>query len=197
MKIVVASENQGKIKEISAFFKDFPITLVPQTEYNVPSVEETGLSFVENAILKARHASTHTGMPSMGDDSGLVVDFLEGAPGIYSARYAGLKASWEDNIKKLLSNLKEVPTENRNAYFYCAIAFVQNAKDPIPLIFQAKWEGEILTEPKGSNGFGYDPIFYVAEHKCTAAEISPDLKNKISHRAKALKDFAEAIKSQV
>lgn len=194
MKLVIASENQGKLKEIESFLSCLPVTLIPQTAFNVPSVAETGLSFIENAILKARHAAKYSDLPSMADDSGLAVDALGGAPGIYSARYAGPECRSEDNIKKLLGAIKTLTDEDRKARFHCAIAFVRHYNDPIPIICQAQWEGRILTKPSGTGGFGYDPIFYVPNLNCTAAQLEPEQKNKISHRAKALTELVNQLK---
>jgi XTP/dITP diphosphohydrolase len=194
MKIVLATENPGKLKEIQEFLADFQATLIPQSAFNVPSVEETGLSFVENALLKARHAAKHSDLPSLADDSGLAVDALGGAPGIYSARYAGPGAGADANIKKLLKAINSLEGEDRKARFYCSIAFVRHYNDPIPIICQAQWEGRILTEPTGKKGFGYDPIFFIPNLNCTAAELEPEQKNSLSHRAKALESFIKELK---
>jgi len=186
MKIVFASNNTGKIRELNEFLKDQQIDLIPQNALAVNEIEETAVTFVENALLKARHASRLTGLPALSDDSGLSVPYLHGSPGIYSARYAGKKSSAEDNIKKLLTQLEGVPDENRHAFFYCVLVFLQHDEDPAPLICAGKWPGIILHEPMGGNGFGYDPIFYIPELKKTAAELPLTLKNKISHRGIAL-----------
>lgn len=187
MKVIVASDNLGKIKEIQSYLEDLFITLIPQKDYHVPSIEETGLSFIENALLKARHAAKYCDLPALADDSGLAVDALGGAPGIYSARYAGPLAKDKDNINKLLQATAHIPEENRQASFYCALVYVRNALDPVPIICLGKWDGTLLREPQGENGFGYDPIFYVPEAKCSAAELSDVQKNTLSHRAKAMK----------
>lgn len=192
MKIVIASENQGKLKEIQAFFHNLPISVVAQNEYAVPSVEETGLSFIENAILKARHAAKYSQLPALGDDSGLVVDALNGAPGIYSARYAGVEANMPANIQKLLLQLASVADSERSAHYYCAIAFVRHEADPVPIVTCAKWDGFILREEKGHQGFGYDPLFWLPSLQCTAAELSTQQKNELSHRALALNQFVRA-----
>jgi len=192
MKIVIASENQGKLREIQAFFQFLPVSVVAQSDFSVPSVDETGLSFVENAILKARHAAKHSQLPALADDSGLVVDALNGAPGIYSARYAGAGSSMPDNIEKLLNDTRSLNDSERSAHFYCAIAFVRHEHDPIPIICQAKWDGLLLREPKGTKGFGYDPLFLIPQLECTAAELDTEKKNQLSHRAKALTLFVEA-----
>lgn len=191
MNIIIASANEGKIKEIKGFFKTLPVTFVSQTTFNMPSVEETGLSFIENALIKARHASRYGNLPALADDSGLVVNALQGAPGIFSARYAGEKASDHDNIQKLLAEMSPFPEGQRQAHFHCAIAFVRHAHDPAPIICQAQWEGVILEHPMGTGGFGYDPVFYLPTLHCTAAELNPEEKNRVSHRAKALSEFVK------
>ena len=185
-KIVLASNNAGKVREINELLKTFDINVVPQGDYDVDSVEETGLTFVENAILKARYAALKTGLPAIADDSGIEVDALRGAPGIYSARFSGEGASDKENNKKLLEALKDVPAEERTARYQCVMVFMRHAADPTPIIASGSWEGTILESPKGTGGFGYDPLFYVATHQCTGAQLSPELKNKISHRSKAL-----------
>lgn len=194
MKIVLASENQGKLKEIQDYFQYLPITFVPQSAFQIRAIEERGLSFIENAILKARHAAQISKLPALADDSGICVDALGGAPGIYSARYAGPKARDEDNIKKLLTAIATLKEEDRHARFHCTIAFVRHEHDPIPIITQAQWEGRLLEKPVGNGGFGYDPIFFIPELNCTAAEMEPGLKNTMSHRAKALKAFVQEFK---
>lgn len=194
MKLVVATENIDKLKEIESYLGSLPITLIPQSAFNVPKADEVGLSFVENAIIKARLAAKYSDLPSIADDSGLAVDVLGGAPGIYSARYAGEDARAEDNIKKLLSAISTLSGEDRKARFYCALAFVRHYNDPIPIICQAQWEGRLLTESVGKNGFGYDPIFFIPNLNCTAAELDPLHKNQISHRAKALAELTEKLK---
>jgi XTP/dITP diphosphohydrolase len=189
MKIVLASDNVGKAKEFQAILSHLPIELVSQSEFNVPPVEESGLSFIENAIIKARHAAQCTGLPAIADDSGLAVAALGGKPGIFSARFAGRSAKDEDNIRKLLADMHNVAESKRQATFYCVIAFVQQYDDPVPLICQGKWEGTLLHAPQGHHGFGYDPIFYDPTNQCSAAELSKEVKNQISHRAKALQEF--------
>ena len=158
----------------------------PQSEFNVDEVEETGLTFVENAILKARHAAKISGLPAIADDSGLEVDALNGAPGIYSARYAGTDATDEQNLQKLLADSKNVPDEQRTARFQCLLVYLRHADDPTPLICQGTWEGFITQEPMGDNGFGYDPVFFVPKHNCTSAQLTPEQKNQLSHRGQAL-----------
>jgi len=195
MKIVLASGNAGKLAEFKLIFAPMDISVVPQSEFKVSEVEETGLSFIENAILKARHASAASGLPALADDSGLSVDFLDGAPGIYSARYAGSGASDEDNIDKLLDALREAPEEARGAAFVCALAFVRHPEDPIPVIAQGKWRGAVLTEKHGHEGFGYDPVFWVPEKQCAAAQLSKQEKNAMSHRALAVAQLIEAFRT--
>lgn len=186
-KIVFASNNPGKVREVGELLADLDLQIVPQAEFNVPEIEETGLSFVENAILKARNAAQHSGLPAIADDSGIEVDALLGAPGIYSARYAGVGASDEDNLNKLLREIQAIENAPRSARFQCLMVYVRHAKDPVPLICQGSWEGEIIDHPRGNNGFGYDPVFYIASEQCTAAELPPERKNSLSHRGIALK----------
>lgn len=184
--IVLASGNRGKLAEFQQLLSGAGFEVVPQTSLQVPDIEETGLSFVENAILKARNAAQHTGLPAIADDSGLEVDALHGAPGIYSARFSGVGADDEKNNQKLMEVLRDITPEQRSARYRCVLVFMRHANDPSPLICQAAWEGRIVTEPRGSNGFGYDPLFFVPEHNATAAELSAELKNRISHRGKAM-----------
>lgn len=190
-KIVLASGNQGKLCEFSAMFtehfSDAAVELIPQTELGVTDADETGLSFVENAIIKARHACEITGLPALADDSGIEVDALNGAPGIYSARYSG--HGDQDNNKKLLHELASVPDDQRTARFQCVLVYMRHAKDPTPQVFQGSWEGTILTTPSGSEGFGYDPVFYVPSEKCSAADLSKEQKNKLSHRGQAIQQL--------
>ena len=196
-RIVLASGNKGKLKELNSILDSEALELIPQSVFNVTEVAETGLSFVENALIKARHACLKTGLPSIADDSGLEVDALEGAPGIYSARYAeitGPKADAENNIK-LLQELKDVPQLERTARFQCVIVYLRHAKDPMPLVSQGSWEGQILFAEEGRNGFGYDPLFYVPTHSCSSAELDPRIKNNLSHRRKALNQLSLCLKS--
>ncbi len=193
-KIVLATGNPGKVREFNAILTGLEVEIVPQSAFAVPEVEETGLSFVENALLKARNAARHTGLPALADDSGLVVDALEGAPGIYSARYDGPEADDRANIAKLLAELGETPAEWRGARFHCALALLRHAADPMPLICQASWEGLITFEPYGDGGFGYDPVFLVPSEAQTAAELDPAVKNRLSHRGQALAQLAQALK---
>ena len=186
-KIVLATNNQGKVRELSQMLKNKPIDVVSQAEFNVSSVPETGLTFVENAIIKARHAALHTNLTALADDSGIEVDALRGEPGIYSARYAGENATDSDNLNKMLTALKDVPEHQRTARFRCVLVEMSHEKDPSPRIYQGTWEGRIQLNPQGDNGFGYDPIFFVAEYGCTSAELAPEIKNQLSHRGNALR----------
>lgn len=185
--IIIASSNAGKLAEFQALLS--PNVCIPQHTLGIDSPDETGLSFIENAIIKARHASRISQQPALADDSGLVVPALGGAPGVYSARFAGVNATDEENIEKLLSELEKKTYANRYAFFYCAIAFVENANSPTPFIATGRLPGEIANEPYGTNGFGYDPIFYLPTHHCTLAELSSELKNTLSHRAEAINAF--------
>ena len=189
-KLVLASANAGKLHELQALLANLGIEVLAQGALGVPEVQETGTSFAANALLKARHAAHHTGLPAMGDDSGLVVDALGGAPGIYSARYAGRHADTAANIRKLLHAMRDVPAERRGAHFHCALACVHAADDPAPLICEATWEGRILQAPRGDGGFGYDPVFLVPGHECSAAELPLEEKNPLSHRGQALRKLA-------
>jgi XTP/dITP diphosphohydrolase len=193
-KIVLASGNPGKIREIQAILAEHPI--VPQSAFNVVDAEETGATFVENAILKARNAALHCQLPAIADDSGLVVDALNGAPGVISARYAGVLASDRDNVDKLLRELEGVPAELRTARFICVMVFMEHAHDPCPVIAQGVWEGLILDHAVGENGFGYDPVFWVPSHNCTSAELPAAVKNSLSHRGRALKALTALIKAR-
>lgn len=191
--IVLASSNPGKVREINQMLVGLQLTVVPQSDFNVSDVEETGLSFVENALLKARHAAKYTSMPAIADDSGIEVDALNGAPGIYSARYASKNATDEQNLRLLLANIVGTPEAERTARFQCLMVYMRHEFDPTPIICQGTWEGRILLEPRGNNGFGYDPIFFVPTHNCSSAELPPEIKNKLSHRGQALKKLVEAL----
>jgi len=191
--IVLASSNAGKVREFNQLLGDLQLEVVPQSQFNVADADETGLTFVENAILKARNAAQHTGLPALADDSGLEVDALHGAPGIYSARYAGPNASDTENLEKLLGMLKDVPGEKRGARFQCVLVYLRHALDPTPLICQGTWEGRILTAPRGTSGFGYDPVFFVPTHACSAAELPAETKNALSHRGQALRQLLTAL----
>ncbi|MBX9705576.1 MAG: RdgB/HAM1 family non-canonical purine NTP pyrophosphatase [Gammaproteobacteria bacterium] len=190
-KIVLASSNSGKLREFEALFQGTGWQIVPQGQYQVSDAEEIGLTFIENALLKARHASQVTGLPAIADDSGVVVDALGGAPGIYSARYAGTHGDREANCAKLLTAMADVPQGQRHARFYCCLVYLRNAQDPMPLIAQATLEGEIVTTPRGENGYGYDPLLWLPERGCTVAELSATEKNQISHRGKALQQLLQ------
>jgi XTP/dITP diphosphohydrolase len=186
-EIVIASGNQGKLAEFRRLLGHLPLTLRLQSEMNVVPAEETGLSFVENAILKARAASAQTGLPALADDSGLEVDALRGAPGVRSARYAGVDGPGADTANKarLLEAMAEVTDDRRQARFHCVLVFLRHAEDPVPVIAQGAWEGQILREEQGDRGFGYDPLFFVPTHGVSAAELDPKEKNAISHRGLA------------
>jgi len=184
--IVLATGNKGKVKELAGLLREHNINIVPQSDFNVPDVAETGTTFVENAIIKARHAAKITGMPAIADDSGLAVDALGGAPGVYSARFAGKGASDDDNTQKLLASLLAVEDDKRNARFHCVLVYMQSSEDPTPLICHGVWEGSICREKKGEQGFGYDPVFWQADRQLTSAQLPRDLKNQLSHRGKAL-----------
>lgn len=195
-KIVLASGNKGKLREFAQLFAPMDIEVIPQAEFDVPEAEETGLTFVENAIIKARNAAEHTGLPAIADDSGIEVDYLLGAPGIYSARYAGKDASDEDNLNTLLAALENVPDNERSARYQCLLVLMRHSKDPTPLICQADWQGRILQSPIGDGGFGYDPIFWVPDMECSAAQLTAGEKHAISHRGKAIRQFMTAFRNQ-
>ncbi|WP_207060559.1 RdgB/HAM1 family non-canonical purine NTP pyrophosphatase [Motiliproteus sp. SC1-56] len=195
-KIVLASGNRGKLKEFNQVLGPLEWEVLPQVELGVADIEEHGLSFVENALIKARHASRCTGLAALADDSGLEVDVLKGAPGIYSARYAGPGATDADNNAKLLEALEGVPEEQRTARFQCLLVFLRHAEDPTPLICQGTWEGRIALAPKGANGFGYDPLFYVPEHRCHSAELDPAQKHRLSHRGQAVAELVRRLQAR-
>ncbi|MDQ5769096.1 RdgB/HAM1 family non-canonical purine NTP pyrophosphatase [Thiothrix subterranea] len=192
-RIVLASGNAGKLREFNAMLADLGIEFVRQSEFGVQDADETGLTFVENALIKARNAAQHTGMPAMADDSGIVVDALGGAPGLYSARYAGEHGDDAANNAKLLEALQDVPDAQRTARFYCCIVYLRHAEDQLPIIAEASWEGRILHSLSGANGFGYDPLFYVPTHDCSSAELPAEEKNRISHRGQALRKLHEML----
>ena len=194
-QFVLATGNKGKVKELATVFAPFNIALCPQSDFNVSSVEETGLSFIENAIIKARHASKESGLPALADDSGLAVDALGGQPGIYSARFAGEDATDDDNIDKLLTELAQVPSKKRAAQFHCALVFVRHWQDPTPIISQGIWAGEILTSRRGDGGFGYDPVFWVASEQCSAAQLTKEQKSAMSHRGHAVSQLIPQMQS--
>ena len=189
-EILFASNNPGKIREVREILAELGLTVISQSEYGVTDAEETGLTFIENAIIKARHAARLSMLPALADDSGLEVDALNGSPGVFSARYAGIGASDADNNAKLIKALECVPHSSRTARFRCVMAYLRHADDPSPVIAEGIWEGVLLDEPRGSGGFGYDPYFFVPEKGCTSAELSAEIKNNLSHRGQALRRMA-------
>lgn len=192
-KIVLATGNKGKVREFSKLLQDFPYQIIPQSEFQLEEAEETGTTFVENAIIKARHAARLTGLPSMADDSGLAVDALGGAPGVYSSRYAGANATDSDNVQKLLAEMQGVDEAQRSARFLCVIVFMRSADDPTPLICQGEWFGHISPVQRGEGGFGYDPVFWLSGQNQTAAQLPSELKNRISHRGKAMEKLLQLL----
>lgn len=192
-EVVLASRNDGKLAEMQALLAPLGWKLRLISDFTDQAAAETAPSFIENALLKARHAAEVSGLSAIADDSGLEVDALDGAPGVFSARYAGAGASDSQNNQKLLQALKHVPDDARTARFICVMAYLRSATDPTPIIAQGQWRGTILHNPHGSHGFGYDPLFYVAEQKCASAELDPAVKNKISHRARAAKHLYSAL----
>jgi len=192
-RVVLASNNAGKVREINQLLAQQEIQVIPQSKFDTPEAEETGLTFVENAILKARNAARHSGLPAIADDSGIEVDALKGAPGIYSARFAGPACDDQANNEKLLADLQEVADEDRNARFQCVLVYLRHADDPTPIICQGTWEGRILHAPRGENGFGYDPLFLVPQFGCSSAELTPEQKNALSHRGQALRQLVAAL----
>lgn len=195
---VLASNNAGKLKEFSELLAPMSINIRPQKDFGVEDAIEDGLSFIENAIIKARHASKATGLPALADDSGLEVDALNGAPGIYSARYASMNGGEKSdraNLEKVLTDMKAA--EDRTARFHCVLAFVRHELDPTPIIVQGTWEGSLLTAPQGEQGFGYDPIFWVDAHQCSAAELTKAQKNALSHRGQAVRQFVKTLQERL
>ncbi len=192
-KLVLASGNPGKLRELSALLDKSQYKLILQSEFNVPEVAESGTTFVENAIIKARHAAEHTGHAALADDSGIVVDALNGEPGVYSARFSGSHASDESNNALLVEKLGSIPEAQRSARYQAVIVYMRNATDPSPIICEGSWEGIIMLEAKGSGGFGYDPYFYLPDYGCTSAELSADEKNRVSHRGQALRLLLEKL----
>ena len=186
MKVILATSNEGKLKEFKQLLLNLDFDVEPQSKFNVPDAVENGLSFIENALIKARHASKLTGLPAIADDSGLEVDCLNGAPGIYSSRFSGKNSTDEKNISKLLSALVSTPLSERIARFQCVIVYMRHPEDPTPVIAQGAWKGLVALNPQGDHGFGYDPVFYLPELKCTSAELGQEEKNKISHRGIAM-----------
>lgn len=197
MDIVFASSNSGKCREFNLYFRELRFNLISQQALGVVDAEETGKTFIENAIIKARHAAAETLLPAIADDSGLIVAALHGEPGIYSARYAGEHGNAAKNIAKLLKNLNNTQDSQRLAYFYCVIVYLREANDPMPIIGEGKWTGRILTSPRGDNGFGYDPVFYDPKEDKSAAELALARKNEISHRALALRDLVSKLHKHV
>lgn len=193
MKLVLASSNRGKLQELRELLGDAGVELVAQSELGVEDADETAVTFVENALLKARHAAALTGLPALADDSGLCVDALDGAPGLYSARYSGVHGDAQANIDKLLQELGDVPEERRNAHFYCVLVLVRHAGDPQPLIAEGEWRGRIALGRRGDGGHGYDPVFFDVERGQTAAEMPAELKNRLSHRGKALVELRQRL----
>jgi XTP/dITP diphosphohydrolase len=193
-RIVLATNNAGKLRELQALLQPLAIEVIPKSQFTRDEVAETGTTFVANALIKARHAASVSNLPAIADDSGIEVDALDGAPGIYSARYAGAAASDADNLHKLLHEMRDMPQAQRTARYRCALVYVRSADDAEPIICEATWEGRITHESHGSGGFGYDPIFYVPEFERTAAEISSTEKNRISHRGKALQQLLAALR---
>lgn len=196
-RIVVATGNRGKLAEISTLLADLGVEIVGQDTLAVPPAAETAPTFVENALLKARQASRHTGLPAIADDSGLEVDALDGAPGIHSARYAGAGAGDEANVALLLERMKNVPAGSRGARFHCLAVYLRRADDPVPLVAHGAWEGSVTPAPRGSGGFGYDPVFHDPGHGCTAAELDAETKNRSSHRGRAMRALAEALRASL
>jgi len=193
-KVVLATGNAGKVAELASVLADFGLAVTAQTNLGVDSADETGLTFIENALLKARHAAAVTGLPAIADDSGLAVDYLGGAPGIYSARYAGVTASDQENRDKLLADMRDVPIEQRTASFHCVLVYLRHADDPIPLVCHGSWRGVIATTAAGVGGFGYDPVFYLPDAGCTAAQLSREEKQRLSHRGQALTLLLDALR---
>jgi XTP/dITP diphosphohydrolase len=194
-KLVLASSNKGKISELSTLLAPYQLAIVPQQTLGVTDADETGLTFIENAIIKARHAALITGLPAIADDSGLAVDALGGEPGIYSARYSGEAATDADNINKLLTALQQVPSAQRSAQFHCVLVYLRNATDPTPLVCHGVWHGSISEQPSGSGGFGYDPVFIPSQHNVSAAELGKEHKASISHRGQALRQLVKLLQT--
>jgi len=199
-KIVLATGNQGKVRELSSLLAAHQIEIVPQSNFNVPDVAETGTTFVENAIIKARHAAKITGLPAIADDSGLEVDALNGEPGVYSARYAcdivGEQVTDDDNTNKLLEALKNTPDEQRSARFHCVLVYMKHEHDPTPIICHGVWQGSISRTKQGEQGFGYDPVFWQADLQLSSAQLPRDIKNRLSHRGQALAQLVDKLSAQ-
>ena len=193
MKLVLASSNHGKLEELRSLLSDDGIELIAQSDLGVEDADETGTTFVENALIKARHATRITGLPALADDSGICVDALQGAPGLYSARYAGEHGNASRNIDKLLEAIGNAPEQNRTAHFYCVLVLLRHADDPQPLIVEGQWNGTILRERRGTGGHGYDPVFFDPVHGQSAAEMELEFKNRLSHRGQALAHLKERL----
>ncbi|QQK65697.1 RdgB/HAM1 family non-canonical purine NTP pyrophosphatase [Cobetia sp. cqz5-12] len=197
--LVLASGNAGKLREFSHLLAPLGIEPIPQGQLGVSDAEETGLTFVENALIKARHAAEVTGLPALADDSGIEVDVLGGEPGIYSARFAARRQQGSgdgDNNAALLAALEDVPEQARTARYWCVLVYLRHAADPVPIIVQASWEGRVLDAPQGEGGFGYDPLFWLPEHGMTAAALDAETKNRLSHRGRAMQQLLEALAAQ-
>jgi XTP/dITP diphosphohydrolase len=196
-KVVLATGNKGKVTELARMLCGLGIEVLPQSEFAVIDAAETGSTFVENAIIKARHAAKQTGLPAIADDSGLAVHALGGEPGVYSARYSGDQATDQTNIIKLLDAMSDIPKDKRQAKFLYILVFMRHTHDPSPIICQGEWHGEIATEQQGENGFGYDPVFWIEEQNCSSAQLSPEQKNRLSHRGRALSQLLVQLQSQM
>ena len=196
-KLVIASNNKGKVAELTDLLAPLGLVPVPQGELGVSEAEEPAVTFVENAIIKARHAAKATGLPALADDSGLAVDALDGRPGVRSARFAGEEATDNDNVEALLAALKDTPEAERSAQFHCVLVYLRHADDPTPIICHGRWPGRILAEPRGQGGFGYDPVFLVPEHGCSAAELTREQKGRISHRGRALARLLDQLRAEL
>ena len=194
-KIVLASSNKKKLAELQTLLRDLSVDVVTQSQLGIEDAIEDGLSFIENAIIKARHAAKLSGLPAIADDSGIAVDILDGKPGIYSARFAGEHGDDAANNQKLLDMLADVPEEKRTAQFHCVLVFMRHAEDPVPVVCHGVWHGTVLFTPRGENGFGYDPLFWVPTHACSSAELSAVEKNRISHRGQAMQQLLNALHS--
>lgn len=193
-RLVLASNNAGKIRELGELLAPLNLTVESQASLGVPEAEEPAVTFVENALIKARHAAGHTGLPALADDSGLAVDALDGAPGVRSARYAGPDATDQDNVNRLLGAMADIPDDQRGAQFHCVLVYLRHAQDPTPIICHGVWHGSILRAPVGEGGFGYDPVFWVPDAGCSAAELERSVKGRMSHRGKALEGLLASLK---
>ena len=192
-KIVLATNNLNKVREINELFQESIYKIIPQSEFKVTEVEETGKTFTENALIKARNAAKYTDLPVIADDSGIEVDALDGRPGIFSARYSGIGATDKDNLTKLIKDIKHIDRKNCQAKFICAMVYIAYENDPNPIIVEGIWKGYVITKPRGVNGFGYDPIFYVPEYECTSAELDRKKKNQLSHHGQAIRKLTKKL----